>query len=57
MKKELETVVIEQTGELSTVKMGWLAKLIVEYANAHPETLAEFEEYSTKGDEDNGHNN
>lgn len=54
MKKELETVVIEQPGELSTTKIGWLAKLITEYAKAHPELLAEFEKLSADGDKNNG---
>ncbi len=44
MKNELEAFVIEQPGELSPAKMSWLAKLIAEYAEAHPELLAEFEQ-------------
>lgn len=49
MKNELETIIIEQPGELSPAKMSWLAKLVVEYAKAHPELLAEFEKLSAEG--------
>lgn len=49
MKNELEITIIEQPGELSTAKMNWIAKLVVEYAKAHPELLAEFEKLSAEG--------
>ena len=52
MKKELETVIVEQSGKLSPTKMGCIANLIAEYAKEHPETLAEFEK--SKGHKNNG---
>lgn len=54
MKKELKTIVIEQPGELSRIKMSQIAQLIEAYAKAHPESLEEFEKRSAKGGESNG---
>ncbi len=43
MKNELKTIVIEQPGELSQIKIRQIAQLIEDYAKAHPELLSEFE--------------
>lgn len=56
MKNELETHVYEQSGRFSPVKMSWLARLIVEYAKAHPETLEEFEEHQKRSAAEGGEN-
>ena len=53
MKKELKTIVIEQPGELSRIKMSQLAQLIEAYTKAHPELLEEFEKRLAEGGESN----
>lgn len=51
MKKKLETVIVEQSGEISTMKAIQIAQLVEAYAKAHPELLEEFEKRSAKGGE------
>lgn len=49
MKKELETVIVEQSSRISVIKAMQIAQLVEAYAQAHPELLEEFERRSVKG--------